>query len=123
MVHKVWAVLFPAGYAKYYYKKAYGKSLNLKDPKDFNEKIQWLKVYSDTTQWTRLADKYKVREYLKDLGLEDILVKLYGVWENANEIDFDKLPEKFVLKTNHGFNKNILVYDKSKLDFEETKEN
>lgn len=121
LAHEVWAVLFPASYAKYYYKKALGKRLNLKNPKDFNEKIQWLKVYSDTTQWTRLADKYKVREYLKELGLEDILVKLYGAWENAFEIDFDKLPEKFVLKTNNGYGKNILVHNKSNLDFEETK--
>lgn len=120
-IHENWAVGFPVWYAKYLYKKSTGKKLNLKNPKDFNEKIQWLKIYSDTTQWTELADKYKVREYVKKCGLENILVKLYGVWERADEIDFNKLPDKFVLKTNNSFGKNILVYDKSELDIDNTR--
>ena len=119
-IHEAWAVLLPANYAKYAYKKITGRKLNLKDPKDFNEKIQWLKVYADTSQWTKLADKYKVREYIEECGLKDILVKLYGVWERAEDIDFSKLPDKFVLKTNHGHAKIILVKDKSKLDIEDT---
>jgi hypothetical protein len=119
--HEIWAVLYPGGYAKYYHKKVFGKKLNLTNPKDFNEKIQWLKVYSDITEWVRLADKYLVRDYLKNLGLEDNLVKLYGCWENADEIDFDKLPDKFVLKTNHGFNNIILVPDKTQIDKEKIK--
>ena len=108
-IHEAWAVLLPGSYAKYSYKKSTGRKLNLRDPKDFNEKIQWLKVYSDISQWTDLADKYKVREYIEKCGLKDILVKLYGVWERAEDIDFSKLPDKFVLKTNHGHTKIIFV--------------
>lgn len=119
-VHERWALLFPAWYAKYIYKKITHKRLNLKNPKDFQEKNQWLKVYSDTSQWTDLADKYKVRDYVTQCGLGDTLVKLYGVWERAEDIDFNALPEKFVLKTNHGFRRVILVEDKSKLDIPKT---
>ena len=119
---ETWALLLPASYAKYVYKKATGRKLNLKDPKDYNEKVQWLKVYSDTSMWTKLADKYKVREYIEECGLEEILVKLYGVWERAEDIDFDKLPDKFVLKTNHGHGRNLFVRNKNQLNIEETRE-
>ena len=86
-----------------------GYSLDWKHPRDINEKIQWLLVYGDTTEWTRLADKYKVREYVKEKGLEHLLVPLYGVRENAKQIDFDALPEKFVLKCNHDYGSTIVV--------------
>lgn len=120
IVHESWALLFPKWYVKYLYKKVTNRKLDLKNPKDHQEKIQWLKVYADTSQWTNLADKYKVREYVSQCGLSDNLIELYGVWERAEEIDFSKLPEKFVLKTNHGFKKVILVEDKSKLDISKT---
>ena len=119
-VHERWALLFPKWYVKYLYKKVTNKKLDLKNPKDYQEKIQWLKIYSETSQWTNLADKYKVREYISQCGLSDNLVGLYGVWERAEDIDFSKLPEKFVLKTNHGFKRVIVVEDKSKLDISKT---
>jgi len=115
-MHERWALLFPKWYVRYLYKKIVEKKLDLKNPQDYNEKIQWLKIYSDTSEWTILADKYKVREYVTQCGLSHILAKLYGVWERAEDIDFSKLPDKFVLKTNHGWGNNILVADKSKLD-------
>ncbi len=107
---------YPLKLASMKYKKKFGKELNWSNPQDLNEKINWLKFNSDTSQWTRLADKYAVREYVKECGLEDILVHLYGKWDNANDIDFDRLPDSFVLKTNHGYSTNIIVKDKSKLD-------
>jgi hypothetical protein len=113
---EIWAILFSKSYVKYVYKKTYGRRLNLKKPEDYNEKIQWLKIYSDISLWTDLADKYRVREYVEGRGLGDILVKLYGVWKDAKNIDFDILPDKFVLKTNHGFGKIIIVNDKKALD-------
>lgn len=119
--HDSWAFLFPAVYARYLFRKNVHKKLDLKSPKDYNEKVQWLKIYSDTTEWTRLADKYKVRDYIKGCGLEDILVSLYGVWDRAGEIDFGKLPDKFVLKTNNSCGKVILVHDKSELNAGETR--
>ena len=116
-----WAVISPVTYAKRIYKNGLNKSIDLKNPRDFNEKIEWLKIYSDTTQWTDLADKFKVREYVKQCGLEGILVALYGVWRDANEIDFDTLPDTFVLKTNHGFRKTMLIHNKAHLDISQTR--
>ena len=83
------------------WKKNYGRKMNWKNPVDINEKIQWLICYGDTSLWPTLADKYKVREYVTNLGYGHILPELYGHWENANDIDFDALPEKFVIKCNH----------------------
>lgn len=122
IVHEAWAVLLPGSYIKYIYKKILHRELDLNDPKDYNEKIEWLKIYSDTSKWTVCADKYKVREYIEECGLKDILVKLYGAWDKAEEIDFMDLPQQFVLKVNHGFGKTILVNDKSKLDIKKTRD-
>ncbi len=84
------------------YRYVFKKPLNLKVPKDLNEKILWAKLYSDTTAWTRLADKYEVRKYVEEIGLSDYLVKLYAVWYNVKEVDFDALPDTFILKANNG---------------------
>lgn len=96
-----------------------GKELNWGDPQDLNEKINWLKFNTDLTEWTRLSDKYRVREYIKERGREDLLVPIYGCWEKAEDIDFNTLPDKFVLKTNHGCGTVMLVEDKSKLNLKE----
>lgn len=98
-----------------------GKILNWKNPQNLNEKINWLKFYSDTSKWTELADKYRVRDYVRQKGLEEILVKLYGVWENAGQINFDILPRSFVLKTNHGCGTVIVVKNKADLNLEQTR--
>lgn len=103
------------------YSKRKGKKMNWQNPQDLDEKINWLKVYGDTSQWPTLADKYKVREYIKNKGLEGILVPLYGVWSKVDDIDFDILPESFVIKTNHGSGDCIVVRDKKSLNIEETK--
>ena len=121
LFHSVWVVLFPVTYAKYYHKLTYSAQLNLNNPQDYNEKVQWLKLYSDTTMWTIAADKYKVRDYVSQCGLKQILTELYGVWDRPEDIDFNSLPNKFVLKTTNGCGKNILVHNKTKLDLLETK--
>lgn len=91
------------------------KKVDLKNPKTFNEKIQWLKLhnYPVNNLVVNGADKYKVREYVKNKGLEKILVPMLGDWDTPEEIDWDKLPNKFVLKCNHGCAYNILCSDKS----------
>src|SRR5690625_2284077 len=95
-----------------------GRKLNLEDPKRYNEKLQWYKLYYRDPLMTKCADKYKVREYVAAKGLKDILVPLYGVYDNANDVDFNQLPEKFVLKTNNGSGShaNIFCDQKSKLN-------
>ena len=94
------------------------KLLKLRNPQTLNEKILYLSLCTDTTLWTRCADKYRVREYVKECGLEETLVKLYGVWRNPHEIDFNKLPEKFVLKGNHGCGDVFIITDKFQMDKE-----
>lgn len=98
------------------YKKTFGKELDWINPHDLNEKINWLKLNTETDKWTELSDKYRVRDYVKDKGLKDILVPLYGMWIKPDDIDFDTLPKSFVLKTNHGSGDIIIVNDKSKID-------
>lgn len=98
-----------------------GRFVDWKHPKDINEKILWLSLYSNTEQWSELADKYAVRGYLTSKGLDSLLPKLYGVWENAEDIDFNKLPDQFILKTNHGSGTNIVVKNKAEIDENTTK--
>ena len=101
---------------KKWYKKRTGRELNLENPKSFNEKIQWLKLYDNSPLKTKLADKYLVREWIKENLGEEYLIPLLGVYDSFDEIDFDKLPDKFVLKANHGCAWNIIVKDKQKFD-------
>lgn len=107
---------FPILLAKLRFRKLFGRKLNLKNPQDINEKILWLSLFSDTTDWSRLADKYTVREYVAECGLEDILVKLYGKWDTANAIDWASLPNGFVLKTNNGSGTVMIVQDKNQIE-------
>ena len=92
----------PQKFAEIQYKQRLGTKINWSDPQTINEKIQWLKFYSNTSEWSRLSDKYRVREYIKEKGLEKLLVGLYGVYDNACDIEWSKLPEKFVIKVNNG---------------------
>lgn len=95
---------------------SFHRFLNWKNPKDLNEKINWLKFNSDTSLWTLCADKYRVRQYIVDKGLSEILVDIYGVWDNAESISWDGLPDKFVMKVNNGSGDVLICKDKSKLD-------
>ncbi len=91
----------------------FGRKVDWVNPRDLNEKIQWLMCYSDTSEWVRLADKYRVREFVEERGLGHLLTQLYGVWDNADDIDYDSLPEKFVLKCNHDSGSTYFI-DKTK---------
>lgn len=97
------------------------KKVDLKNPKTFNEKIQWLKLYDYPNNQLVIqgADKYKVREYVQKKGLEGILVPMIADWENPEKINWNSLPDKFVLKCNHGCAYNILCSDKANFDKKE----
>lgn len=107
---------------KIWYERVMRKPLNLEEPETFNEKIQWLKLYDSTPIKTRLADKYLVREWIKKKIGEQYLVPLLGVWNCFDDIDFDTLPQQFVLKANHASGWNIIVRDKSSLNLNDAKE-
>ena len=99
---------------KYFLRK--GRIINFKNPKLFSEKIQWLKVYDCLPIKTRLADKLAVRDWVKDKIGEKYLKKIYGVYEKYEDIDFSKLPDEYVIKTNHGCNMQLLVIEGGKPD-------
>ena len=92
---------FPKTLLRIRYRCLFKKPLNLNNPQNLNEKILWAKLYSDTSQWTELADKRKVRDYIEKMGLADILVKLYATWYNKEDVNFDNLPESFIIKSNN----------------------
>ena len=119
-----YSTLSPQNYPKelkQWYHRAMRKDLDLRNPRTFNEKIQWMKLYDATPLKTRLADKYLVREWVKEKIGEEYLVPLLGVWDSFDEIDFDRLPDRFVLKANHGCGWNIIVKDKSMFDKDDAK--
>lgn len=107
---------------KIQYKIATGRNLNLKRPQRFTEKLQWYKLYYRDNLMTKCADKYAVREYIEKKGYKDILIPILGVYDNANEINFDKLPNKFVMKTTNGSHTNLFCENKSKLNKEHAKD-
>ena len=109
-------------FVKLHYKYQTGKTLNLNDPKDFNEKIQWLKVFYKPAILTQLVDKYDVRSYVSERVGDRYLNEVYGVYEHAAAIDFDTLPNKFVLKATHGYDMNMIVKDKTKLNISKVRE-
>ena len=90
---------------------------DFKNPQDLNEKILYLKLFTDTSLWTQMADKYHVRDYVKSCGLESMLIPIYGSWERVEDIPFDELPQQFILKANNGDGKGTNVkIDKAKMN-------
>ena len=96
----------------------YRRKFPWKNPRTLNEKVTWMEVMTDTSKWTEYTDKYEVRKHIEALGLKEILTECYGVWERVEEIDFDKLPNKFVLKCTHDCGSTVIVPDKSKMNKE-----
>ncbi len=106
----------PPLYVKIYYEYYTGKKLDLENPQEFNAKIQWLKVYYKNPLMTQLVDKYSVREYVNEKVGEQYLNELLGVYDRVTEVDFDELPDQFVIKGVHGCHFNLIVPDKAQLN-------
>lgn len=109
--------------SKIYFKILLKYPLDLKEPKTLNEKLQWLKLNycSENIKVVKCADKYEVRNYLKEIGEEKLLNELLFVWEDEKDIEWEKLPKSFVIKCNHGCGYNIICPDKSNFDINEAK--
>ena len=103
-------------YLKMVYKIKTGQKLNLNNPVTFCDKQNWLKLNDIHPEYTQLVDKVGVREYIKETLGEDYLFPIYGVWEHFKDIDFDSLPQKFVLKCNHDSGSVKIIQDKSTID-------
>lgn len=103
------------------YKKECGRELDLRDPKRMTEKLQWLKLFWHKDEMVTTADKYLVREFVAEHGHADLLNDLIGVYDSVDDINFDSLPDQFVLKATHGSGWNFICKDKSKEDFKKWK--
>lgn len=103
-------------FLKMYYTVMTKNKMDIDNPKAFNEKLQWLKLYNRNPFYTKLVDKYKVREYIADKIGEEYLIPLLGVWDSPDDIDFDSLPNKFVLKCNHDSGGLSICRDKKTFD-------
>ena len=104
-------------FLKQKYKLVMGSKLDLDNPKTFNEKLQWLKIHDRKPLYNTLVDKYEVRKYVAGIIGEQYLIPLVGgPWNSPDEIDFDALPEQFVLKCTHDSGGVVICKDKSKLD-------
>lgn len=113
-------------YFKYYlrlrFKSYYGYELDLDHPKTFAEKIQWIKLYGKLERFSKYVDKYEVRRFVKKRIGEEYLIPLIGLYKNAEDIDLDVLPHSFAMKATHGSRWNILVKDKSRIDWKAAKQ-
>jgi hypothetical protein len=107
-------------YCNYRYFKRHGKFIDFKNPKTFNEKIQWLKIYGNLQKYTNLVDKYEVRKHIAETIGEKYLIPLIGVWDKFEDIDFEKLPSQFVLKCTHDSASAVICMDKTVLNIKET---
>ncbi len=111
--------LWPAKiYLSILYKLRTGKKINWKQPQGFNEKLNWLKLYHRRDLYTQLADKYAVKAYVKQLIGEEYVVPTYGCYQRVEDINFDLLPDTFVLKATHDSSGAIVCTDKRQLDVE-----
>lgn len=108
-------------YIKIIYRLQVKKKLNLERPTTFNEKLQWLKLNERTAKYTIMVDKIAAKEYVAKCIGEEYVIPTIGMWEKAEDIDFQKLPEKFVLKCNHDSSSIVFCKDKRKLDNQKTR--
>lgn len=108
-------------YLQLKYRAYVGKKLNIKSPKTFNEKLNWLKLYDRKTEYTMMVDKFEAKEYVAKILGDEYIIPTLGVWDNVEDIDFDSLPNRFVLKCTHDSGGIVICKDKSKLNIKTTK--
>lgn len=108
-------------FIKIRYRATFKKKLNLNNPQTFNEKLQWLKLYDRKDIYTKMVDKYEAKEYIKDIIGEEYVIPTLGIYDKFDDIDFDKLPNQFVMKCTHDSGGLVIVKDKNKLDLEKAR--
>ena len=103
------------------YKLEMNQKLNLKEPKTFNEKLQWLKLYDRNPEYTKMVDKYEAKKYVADIIGQEYIIPTLGVWDKFEDIDFDILPNQFVLKPTHTSGDIFICKDKEKINHKKLK--
>ncbi len=109
-------------YLKRRFLKNVGYPLDLDNPKTFNEKLQWLKLYDHNPLYTKMVDKYEAKKYVADIIGEEYIIPTLGIWNHFDDIDFKKLPDQFVLKCTHDSGSIAICKDKSTFDKQTAKE-
>ena len=109
-------------YIKLRFRLLMGKKLDLKNPKSFNEKLQWIKLYDHNPLYTTMVDKYRVKKYVSNIIGKEHVIPLLGVWDRVEDIEWDKLPNQFVIKCSHDCGGMIICKDKSMLNIKEASE-
>lgn len=104
-------------YLKYRYKKVSGEKLNLKNPQTINAKMQWLKLYDRNPEYHKMVDKYEAKFFIENIVGSDYIIPNFGVWDKFEEIEFDKLPNQFVLKCTHDSGSVVICTDKNNFDY------
>lgn len=108
-------------YLKMMYRIRLNKKLNLDNPKGFNEKLQWLKLHDRQEKYIKMVDKYEVKKYISDIIGEKYIIPTIGIYENFDEINFDELPNKFVMKCTHDSGGIVICKDKTKFNIKTAK--
>ena len=101
------------------YKLEMNQKLNLKEPKTFNEKLQWLKLYDRNPEYTKMVNKYEAKKYVADIIGQEYIISTLGVWDKFEDIEFDKLPKQFVLKPTHTSGNVFICKDKEKINYKQ----
>lgn len=117
IIDNILVVLPDKIYLQIKYLKVMHRTLHLKNPRSFNEKIQWLKLYNRRPEYTMMVDKFAVKNYIEQLIGGQYLIQTIGVWESPEEIEWNKLPNQFVLKTTHGGGNTGVIICKDKSNF------
>lgn len=117
-VDNILSLLPDSLYLRIKYKKVMHRTLHLKHPRTFNEKLQWLKLNNRKPEFTMMVDKRKVKDFVKEILGDEYVIKSIGVWERPEDIEWEKLPKQFVLKTTHGGGNTgvVVCKDKDKFD-------
>lgn len=105
-------------YLQMLYRRVFNKKLDLKNPKGYNEKLFWMKLYDHRPEYTTMVDKFAVKKYVADIIGEEYIIPTIGVWDKPEEIEWDKLPNQFVLKCTHDSGGLVICRDKEKLDIQ-----
>lgn len=113
---KVGVVVPDKPYLEVQFRLLMGKKLDLKHPKTFSEKLQWLKLYDRRPEYVKMVDKYAAKEYVAGIIGEEYIIPTLGVWDSPEDIDWDALPNQFVLKCTHDSGGLVICKDKSRLD-------
>ena len=108
-------------YLKLKYYLEMGEKLDLENPKDYSSKLQWLKLYDRKKEYSNLVDKYESKKYIKNLIGDEYVIPTIGIYNKFDDIDFSKLPNKFVIKTTHGCGGGEICHDKSLLNLKTLK--